>query len=99
MCAGQKSPSGVFLNHSLPYFLKQVFSLNLEDSNSSRLAGQQVLGIPLPLGVQMCHYSAGDPDSYLHDKHFADRTVSPSLIIRLMLILPKMLDMLCLHMC
>lgn len=97
MCAGQKSLSGVFLNHSLPYFLRQVLSLNLEDSNSSRLAGQQVLGIPLPLGVQMCHYSAGDLDSYLHDKHFADRTISLFLIIRLILIPPKMLDTVGLH--
>lgn len=37
----QRVTSGVFLNHFLPYFQKQGLSLNLELTDSGRLADQQ----------------------------------------------------------
>lgn len=42
----QRSMSDIFLNHSLPCFLRQGLSLSLKLMNSAGLAGQQPLGNP-----------------------------------------------------
>lgn len=46
-CEAQRSSLGVFLSHTVPYFLRLGLSLKLEFSNLAHLAGQQDLEIPV----------------------------------------------------
>lgn len=46
VCRDHRLASGVFLNHSLLYVLRQAISLIVELKNEARLLGQKASGIP-----------------------------------------------------
>jgi hypothetical protein len=56
VCRGQRSISGVFLNPSQPYFLRQNLSPNLELTNSV-IPGKPPVSISTVLRFQMCTHT------------------------------------------
>lgn len=56
MCRGQQSKLGFFLDCSLPCFLRQDLSQNLELACSARLTGQSAPQILLFMPPQYCDY-------------------------------------------
>lgn len=56
MCRGQQSKLGFFLDCSLPCFLRQDLSQNLEFACSARLTGQSTPQVLLFMPPQYCDY-------------------------------------------